>query len=453
MGVNNNSLPVDRRILKIHISTVRHAPFYGEVLQALRATRDDSKAPTACTDGLVIYYNQKFMEGLTYEENTFVLFHELYHILLTHPSRLGTKNPFVWNLATDAIINDRLEYDVNPNLSSECRFEVLKNSFRLKHSTLEGKTEVDVYRELMKSYEKQEESLKQQIMDAIKDAQNQQNNGGQSGSNQTDDNQSGSNQTDNPFSKIKGSFKANVFGEEVDIPFGNITIDVFSPKGGQSASDAVVNKVRGIASAARTRAKMAGNMSADVERLCGEILKGTTVKWYNYVKRYLTAMIEDDDDYATPERSRLWEGVILPGPYEEDKALEDIEVVFDLSGSIGKDEQEEFFFQLKNIMKDFKTTGRLLTFDTKVCSDIPITPDTKIESLKLRGGGGTDFNCVPEHNKRNKYKYSVMIVLTDGYLYDKPKRCHDVIWVITKGGASNFKPSFGKVIYLDNIAR
>lgn len=66
--------------------------------------------PTAATDYLKIYYNAKFIESLqSHEVVTFVLAHEMMHIILKHGIRRGARNPVRWNIAADHAINLQLK--------------------------------------------------------------------------------------------------------------------------------------------------------------------------------------------------------------------------------------------------------------------------------------------------------------------------------------------------------
>jgi predicted metal-dependent peptidase len=61
--------------------------------------------PTAATDGKRIYFNPRFMASLTRPERLGVLVHELLHAALLHPSRNGGRDPELWNVAADIVIN------------------------------------------------------------------------------------------------------------------------------------------------------------------------------------------------------------------------------------------------------------------------------------------------------------------------------------------------------------
>ena len=66
---------------------------------------------TAFTDGKSIYFNSKFLDTLDEKEQVFVFAHELAHIALDHIMRSEGKDARLWNIATDAVINQELLRD------------------------------------------------------------------------------------------------------------------------------------------------------------------------------------------------------------------------------------------------------------------------------------------------------------------------------------------------------
>lgn len=61
--------------------------------------------PTGATDGKRILINPDFFMKLTKEEQAFLLAHEALHVAYMHPLRRGTKDPIIWNMAGDYVIN------------------------------------------------------------------------------------------------------------------------------------------------------------------------------------------------------------------------------------------------------------------------------------------------------------------------------------------------------------
>ena len=85
-------------------------PFFGSVVASVDY-KENKDIPTAGTDGETIYYNPKYLESLSVEEQTFIFAHEVCHIAFNHILRSEGKNPELWNIATDGVINQFLKRD------------------------------------------------------------------------------------------------------------------------------------------------------------------------------------------------------------------------------------------------------------------------------------------------------------------------------------------------------
>lgn len=63
---------------------------------------------TACTDGKYIKFNPEFFNNLHDDEAIFLLAHEIMHVALLHMYRRGDRDPEIWNMAADYVINAEL---------------------------------------------------------------------------------------------------------------------------------------------------------------------------------------------------------------------------------------------------------------------------------------------------------------------------------------------------------
>lgn len=61
--------------------------------------------PTAATDGKRYYWNPKFVIKQSKIGLRIVCTHEAWHAIYTHPTRRGFRNPKLWNIAVDYIVN------------------------------------------------------------------------------------------------------------------------------------------------------------------------------------------------------------------------------------------------------------------------------------------------------------------------------------------------------------
>ncbi|MDC5355664.1 VWA-like domain-containing protein [Acinetobacter baumannii] len=93
---------------KILMLSKKGAVFFSTVCLSLETIVTDS-IPTAATNGKYIKYNPDFFLSLTDEERVFVLAHETLHVIFLHMTRRGDRNPRLWNVAGDYVINNILK--------------------------------------------------------------------------------------------------------------------------------------------------------------------------------------------------------------------------------------------------------------------------------------------------------------------------------------------------------
>lgn len=67
--------------------------------------------PTAATDGKRYYWNPKFILKNSKKGLRIVCGHEAWHAIYMHPSRRGSRNPKLWNIAVDYIVNGTVMED------------------------------------------------------------------------------------------------------------------------------------------------------------------------------------------------------------------------------------------------------------------------------------------------------------------------------------------------------
>jgi predicted metal-dependent peptidase len=90
--------------------TQKNTTFFSSLLANLKLqTRED--IPTAATDGIHLYYNYKFIEGICADETLGLLLHEVMHVALEHTDRRKSADlePERYNVAGDYVINNDLD--------------------------------------------------------------------------------------------------------------------------------------------------------------------------------------------------------------------------------------------------------------------------------------------------------------------------------------------------------
>ena len=111
MNVNTDLIyDVKRKML------AKYPRFGSEIAVANIEFKDNLKYHTAATDGKNIYVDPNYFASLSENDRLFTIAHEIMHIKFMHMFRLKDKSgvkrdPELWNIATDAIINANLERD------------------------------------------------------------------------------------------------------------------------------------------------------------------------------------------------------------------------------------------------------------------------------------------------------------------------------------------------------
>lgn len=99
---------IRRGLLKFKMDMLRHMPFYGDILMKVPMI-EDKNISTACTNGKNIRYNPDFLRKLSEGERNYIFLHEVMHIMMMHWKRCGDRDPELWNIASDWMVNSKLD--------------------------------------------------------------------------------------------------------------------------------------------------------------------------------------------------------------------------------------------------------------------------------------------------------------------------------------------------------
>jgi len=90
--------------VKYHIITKSNNPFLSTLLLNLKH-RFSLDIPTAATNGVEVIYNPLFFMNLDFKERLGLVCHEVWHVAYSHMLRRGNRDPKVFNMAGDYVIN------------------------------------------------------------------------------------------------------------------------------------------------------------------------------------------------------------------------------------------------------------------------------------------------------------------------------------------------------------
>jgi len=358
---------VREKLITARVGLLIKASFFGNLATRLKLVNADEWCPTAATDGRNFYYNCKFIELLRPKEIEFLFGHEVLHCVYDHFGRRGDRNPQIWNVANDFCVNaDLIKHKVGEKITSvPCLHDV----------KYDGMSSEEVYDDLMKNAKKINiADLIDQLLDEHLDGQGDEGEG-------SGDGKGG-----------KGRPK-------------------LSPEERQAIKDEIKEAML---SAAAT-VDGAGNLPAGVKRLIQELTE-PQMDWRELLRMNLESTIKSDYTWMRPSRKGWHMDAIMPGRNVE--PMIDIAVALDASGSISEKMLRDFLSEIQGIMDSFPAYKiHLITFDTKAYNPAQYDSDNldSICEYEVKGGGGTDFDCVYSYLKENEIEPNRLIIFTDGY--------------------------------------
>ncbi len=328
---------------------LKHAFFGTLVMSTPMKKRDD--VPTMATDMNNIYYSQEFVDKLPNVDQVMMgLAHEAFHIALQHGMRRNGRNPELWNVAGDYAINLILK---------DSGFEMIDGI--LLDDQYRGMSADAIYDKLQKDAEQRKKA-------------------GGSG---------------DPLHGI---------GE------GSMGGDLRAPEGNMDA-ESIARTERSIqqrVAQAANVARMAGQLSGDLERLVGEILN-PSVPWRELLRHFMTQTTHDDESWT--RRNRRIKDYVLPGRWSE--RMGEIIFIGDTSGSIGNDELAKYAAETQSVAEQMNPEKiRVVWADTKVAGEQAFDPGEDIV-FEPKGGGGTDMRVPLDYVRQ--LDPVVVVLCTDGY--------------------------------------
>ena len=444
-------------------------PFFGSVVASV-GYKENKDIQTAGTDGETIYYNPEYLEGLSVEEQTFIFAHEVCHIAFNHILRSEGKNPELWNIATDGVINQFLKRDglkMAPG-GIDMAEAISYDAEQLYEKLLQEKQQRQQQSGQGNSQQNQES--KQQSNDGKQSGDNQQ----QSQSQQQGNSGSGSLQEQKKQSQEQSGGESGEDPQKEDESKQDVGHDTHSMweqavkkhKEQQEKTDKKVEEkdelekkqeelesmgekdafkknledkkkqLQELKEAISKQASQAGASTNGDIRTVNDIGTAKPLIDWRYVLR---EAIKYDVDWSY-KNATIENGVVSANL--EEQPMPETEIVLDTSGSINEVLLKNFLRECKNILQHTKL--KVGCFDTRFYGFHEIRTEEDIENMRFEGGGGTDFDvAVGAFSRRVENK----IIFTDGEAL-MPNMPLDAIWIVF--GGERINPKGGKVIHIDN---
>ncbi len=433
----------------------KYPRFGSEIAVANIEFKDNLPFHTAATDGKNIYVDPKYLESLSESDKIFLIAHEIMHIKFMHMYRLTDKNGqkrdiYLWNKATDAIINANLERDGF----------TIKEGYVNMPEALNYSAE-EFYQKLLQEKEKKQQ---EQQNGQNQEQDNEQENGQNDSSNNSDKNENQNSDEGKPQgddhslweeafrqqqnSQNRGQRQSNnsekqaqkqeqTGEEQTDIAFDEREEFEDNRKEKREKFKSRREKTEKDIRATEEGTIKLGDIGESKEAIDWKVLIGREVEKTETIWSQHRSIAENNYAY------RLEENDI------EDEA--ETEIMIDVSGSVELDLVKAFLRQIKPLLKQSKL--RVGCFNEKFWGLVDIKSVRDIDNFTIpqgarRGSAWTEDWDLAVRSFTKKREIN-KIVFTDGYPCpgtmpkDDLKR-ENVIWLVY--GNRDFKPCCGKVI-------
>ncbi len=401
--------PEIERIISASLLRLRmKSPFFATLALFTRFQATQA-LPTAATDGQDIFVNQDFVRSLSSPQVDGLLLHEVLHAALLHVVRRGQREPLLWNIAADIVVNGMI--------AQQSGFELPQGGIRdpeLEHLSVE-----EIYEILLPNTTYYSVCELDLLSQPPPDASNN----GHDCQNVESNSQS---KIQNPKSKIDSGSLGQAKQASLEAHWRN------------AMQQAMV-----VARSSNSQ----GNIPVGIQRELGALTQAQ-LDWRSYLWRYL---VRTPTDFTGFDRRFIGRKLYL-------EALEgesvQVFVAIDTSGSVGNREMRLFLSEVQGILSAYPhLICELYYADAEAYGPYSLKADSEIP--RPVGGGGTSFVPFFEKVSENQDWYSsgVCVYLTDGHgTFPQEPPALPVLWVVTPGGLDLTRFPFGEAVRLLSLS-
>ena len=184
---------VFERIIVARVGLLLHHPFFGNMATRLRIKSADDWCPTAAVDGRNLFFNTQFFNAMSNKEIEFVIAHEILHCVFDHLTRREDRDPMLFNIACDYLVNNLL---VRDRIGDKPTVIDCFQDFKY-----DGWTSEEVYDELFKEAEKNGKDFLKQLGEMLDEHLDMEGDGDEDGDTSDEKDANG-----NPISKKRPKF-------------------------------------------------------------------------------------------------------------------------------------------------------------------------------------------------------------------------------------------------------
>ena len=411
---------VSKAIIALYLAE----PFFAHVVQAL-ARREDASTPTAAV-ALVgarveLHANPEFFASLNSSARVGVIKHEILHVILKHLLRFQGRDPLLWNLACDVVVNG------------------LIGKWELPTGAIRRSTFPDLPIPV--------DPTADQVYDLLRSLQHA--------------------QAARAASPLSGAALDGLCDADRDRPSGHSDHGAWAGRPGATADDTDAGP-GGTGDRGATSAEAGLGAEAAVDAILVRAADRAGPRSWGDLPGHVRAAISAARERGTPKVD--WKRVLrlfaagagrtrIVGtqrresaryntfPGTKIKRFHSLLVAVDTSASIGRAEMDAFFDEIHGIHRSGAKV-HVVVCDAAVHEDFVYRGR---QPTRVGGGGGTAFEPVFQwmHTQR-QHRFDGCIYLTDGFGPAPTTRppCK-VLWVVTDKNGLGDHLTFGRAIHLD----
>ncbi len=361
------------------------SPFFGTLAMFARFVPSQTIS-TAATDGRDIFLNPEFLRSLPSPQQDGVILHEILHAALLHPLRLKEREPELWNIAADIVVNGLIVQQRGVELPPD----------GLRDKNLERLSVEEVYELLRQPTNANRFQLADLDLLAPSQAQGNMSNATNSGDLLSLDREA--------------------------------TVTAHWRNALQQAT--VIARSTG-------SGKLPGGIDRELETIVNPQLD-----WRAYLWRYL---VQTPTDFQGFDRRLIGRGLYLEALQGESVQ---VYVAVDTSGSVGDRYLQLFIEEIRGILAAYPHLECTLYYaDRELYGPYLLTPTSTIPTPQ--GGGGTSFVPFFDRVAQtwDGHTRVMCIYLTDGYgEFPAFIPILPTLWVVTPGGLDLARFPFGEAV-------
>ena len=398
----------EEKINKAKSRLMLEQPYFGTVASSLPLIRNN-EILTFTSDGVKMHYNSEYIDKLSVDEVEFVMANAAMHSVLKHHERLNNRTKWLWQTATDYVVNAMLVKN-GMHLPEYAYFE----------EKFDGMYVEEVYEmlraEMMDNTQHSMEQEQQQVTDAEDDIHAE--NLHMSAEYTPSDDAKESQEEENAQAKEE---------EQTSAPDAEELAEEMKER-----LEQIFQKL-----------KRQGDLPKDMHFVVPEYFSHK-IDWREFLYGYIASHAKTTYSFTPPNMKYLYRGIYLPSLSSD---LLRIIVAVDTSGSVDETLLGTFLGEVSSMMQQYPNYEiDLITADAKIQSHKTFLPGEVLD-YEVSGGGGTDFRPVFDYIDQYIDYPTLLLYFTDGQgTFPENEPSYDLLWIMPEV----VDVPFGEVVVLES---